>query len=126
MADSVLKEILRNAKARDGSYATALSQVSSEVTVVAAPGAGKRIYVHQITISCINTDGTGHASIQIRDGTGGTSMLTIRCKASTQIIHSASFGNDPLPLTANRALILLVSNVTTNHLTDVSVVYKAF
>lgn len=90
-------------------------QATEEVTVIAAPGAGKIIRLMKgfVSVSLAATGGGGEAALE--DGAGGTRILEVLASAAG--FYPFDFGPKGYPLTANTALILTVDGATTNEAT---------
>lgn len=97
-----------------GAITTAMTGTTS-TSLIAAPGAGLRNYITQITVS--NAHATVGTDVAIQDGSGGTTLYTIPAAAN----YGGAVINFPTPLrqtTANTALFC--ANVTTGASTKVS------
>lgn len=97
-----------------GAITTAMTGTTS-TSLVAAPGAGLRNYITQITVS--NSHATVGTDVIIQDGSGGTTLYTIPAAA----LYGGAAITFPHPLrqtTANTALFC--ANVTTGASTKVS------
>ena len=91
--------------------ATAL-QATEEVTVQAAPGAGRRLYVQKgyFTVFLGATGGGGNAALE--NGAGGTRIF--ECLASAAGHFPLDLGKPCFLLDVNPALIVTVDGATTN------------
>ena len=87
-------------------YASAQTNTS----VVAAPGAGLSLWITDIIIS----NGATAGNITLLDGSGGSLLFEIYPAANGGVAHS--FRN-PIKLTANTALVITSSTVTTHAVT---------
>lgn len=97
-----------------GAITTSMTGTTS-TSLIAAPGAGLRNYITQITVS--NAHATVGTDIAIQDGSGGTTLYTIPAAA----VYGGAVITFPTPLrqpTANTALFC--ANVTTGASTKVS------
>lgn len=97
-----------------GAITTSMTGTTS-TSLVAAPGAGLRNYITQITVS--NAHATVGTDVAIQDGNGGTTIYTIPAAA----VYGGAVLTFPTPLrqpTANTALYC--ANVTTGASTKVS------
>lgn len=97
-----------------GCISTAMTGTTS-TSLIAAPGAGLRNYITQITVS--NSHATVGTDIIIQDGSGGTTLYVIPAAA----VYGGAILNFPTPLrqpTANTALYC--ANVTTGSSIKVS------
>lgn len=97
-----------------GAITSAMTGTTS-TSLIAAPGAGLRNYITQITVS--NAHATVGTDVAIQDGSGGTTLYTIPAAA----VYGGAVITFPTPLrqpTANTALFC--ANVTTGASTKVS------
>lgn len=103
-----------------GAITTAMTGITS-TSLIAAPGAGLRNYITQITVS--NSHATVGTDVVIQDGSGGTTLYTIPATAN----YGGATITFPVPLrqpTTNTALYC--ANVTTGSSIKVSASgYKA-
>lgn len=97
-----------------GCISTAMTGTTS-TSLIAAPAAGLRNYITQITASCAHaTQGT---DIVIQDGSGGTTLYVIPAAA----LYGGAAVTFPTPLRQpTLATALFVANVTTGSSTKVS------
>ncbi len=97
-----------------GAITSAMTGTTS-TSLIAAPAAGLRNYITQITVSCAHaTQGT---DIIIQDGSGGTTLYTIPAAA----LYGGAVVTFPVPLRQpTTATAIFCANVTTSSSTKVS------
>ena len=93
----------------------AANSTAEEVTLIAAPGAGKRIYVQKLFIGVILAATGGGGITAIEDGSGGTRIVEISSAAVG--VYVVNFGEPGYPLSLNTLLNLTVDGATTNEAT---------
>lgn len=88
---------------------------SVDKTVLAAPGAGKRILLKSVvvTVTVVATGGSGEVALE--DGAGGTRFF--EADADALGVYSMNFGEEGYPLSVNTLLNLTVDNAVTNQAT---------
>lgn len=94
---------------------TAAMTATTSTSLLAAPAAGLRNYITQITVS--NAHATVGTDIVIQDGSGGTTLYTIPAAA----VYGGAAITFPAPLRQpTTATAIFVANVTTGASTKVS------
>jgi hypothetical protein len=97
-----------------GAITTAMTGTTS-TSLIAAPAAGLRNYITQITVS--NSHATVGTDVVIQDGSGGTTLMTIPAAAN----YGGAAITFPVPLKQpTAATALYCANVTTGASTKVS------
>lgn len=71
----------------------------SSTSIIAAQGAGIKVYVHSVIIA--NSSATA-VTVDLRDGTGGTVKATFPVPAGAGVVFN--FNDAPLPFSANTAV----------------------
>lgn len=85
---------------------------SANATIIAAQGAGKKLYLLR-GIICITVAGTGGGGLcAIQDGAGGTRYVDV--PAATVGMFPFDFGDEGVPMTANTLLNATVDGAITN------------
>jgi hypothetical protein len=91
-------------------FARAQLTAAGDSTVIAAPGAGRRIVVHQVYLSLHTVLNT--SSIMFEDGAGGNSLFFDLLSAANNDLNGQyrfDGGPDGYPLTANTLLNMAVA-----------------
>jgi len=97
-----------------GAITTAMTGTTS-TSLIAAPAAGLRNYITQITVS--NSHATVGTDVVIQDGSGGTTLYTIPAAA----VYGGAVLTFPVPLRQpTTATAIYCANVTTGASTKVS------
>lgn len=97
-----------------GAITTAMTSTTS-TSLIAAPAAGLRIYITQITVS--NSHATVGTDVIIQDGSGGATLYTIPAAA----VYGGAAISFPMPLRQpTMATAIYCANVTTGASTKVS------
>ena len=93
----------------------AVNSTAEEVTLIAAPGAGKRIYVQNVVINIILAATGATGMLALEDGSGGTRFI----EASADALGGfcIDFGSPGYPLSLNTLLNLTVDGAGTNEAT---------
>lgn len=87
----------------------------TDETIIAAPGAGKRLLIKrlEITVTVAATGGGGEVAIE--DGVGGVRIF--EADADAVGVYQIDFGEPGYPLTLNTLLNITVDNAATNQAT---------
>lgn len=81
-----------------------------DATVIAAPGAGKRIYVRSIALMITVGGADAGGIVALEDGLGGTPFIQVDADADTaDKTHNFNFSEPGFPLSINTLL-----NITTS------------
>jgi len=93
----------------------AVNSTAEEVTLIAAPGAGKRIYLQKLFVSVILIATGGGGLVAIENGSGGARIFEADADAVETI--AVDFGEPGYPLSENTLLNLTVDGAVTNEAT---------
>ncbi len=92
-----------------------VAQASEEATILAAQGAGKRIYIQHLAVTVLLAATGGTGEVAVEDGSGGTRLF--EADADAVGVYHVDFGQPGFPLTPNTLLNLTVDGAGTNEAT---------
>jgi hypothetical protein len=115
VADSLGKQIVSNQTSPENMVTgtTAAMTGTADTSVIASPGAGRRLYITTLVVT--NNHATTATDVVIKDG--ATARITVRAPAGATIVIPL-----PIPLRLTAATALQAANVTTASSTLVAAV----
>lgn len=87
-------------------------EATEDVTVQAAPAAGKRIYIQKGTLTVHLAATGGGGKVALEDGAGGARIVELDADAEREL--AIDFGTPGYPLTAATLLNITVDGAATN------------
>lgn len=91
------------------------AQGSADITIIAAPGAGQKIFIQHAVIQVTVAAASAGGEVALEDGVGGTRLF--EADADAVGVHYFSFGDPGFPLTANTLLNVTVDGSGGNQAT---------